>query len=1524
MKCVFLIPSMLITMEDTSIVITYRDNENNSAYTYELPSNADRDMWFDALDNSIELLQQEGQGGAAKGDSEESARGGGADIGAAAGKPSTTPPMAIRASLVNPCVILPRDPYAQKTEGLILSWNLDAEYRSLGGKGGGTILKASLENTKISRANFDASQTLCWAMHQHQQQQQQGAAGIGEGGRASSRNSSGIRVHAEPLIAPFDMWFEKYSFASPLKGLLKDVSIHLDNNSVDVLSNGTAGKMRLGSVVAKLRYNDYKLVMHVIKDVTDKLSGGKSMDAPGLHTNELSLPRTTSEGEADSKLSEHLGEEDGDDESKDDDIATTIKNQQAETNHYEQSPSPPPRPVAAVLPEQTWDIELKRVSVTLINDKAKFDVPIARVSLDEMRLSTRAVSHGMRAFIKLRIMADYHNNKKSSWEPMLEPWNMVVRYLALKDPIVPLHYRFAPEGSMRYDDQVEYPVEDRSYLHVSSDKDLNLNLTAGMVMSVQQSVALLTNTTEEDDEKEGGGEDGGAATAAVEAAVTSSSNEDGAEQKQLRLQNIHEDPYSFVNETEFPISFTMNGAEKTRRLVPPGASVPFSFQTSNPTSYYDSQKAALLLVVGEVPFDKNETKALTQCNGFEEFYRLAELQSYSVRMSILGSFPPRMVLKEKTRRFLKIFYNSERLVTTDVATERHHPQWLNILFDCRKVQKGNGEYIIIQCADADNDVAYTVRFPYAELFSSSSSIEKKKKSFPLKDDKGRETGAYLKFLRVRDAKVHTAGESKVLLDEDSWICLPAYDFSGETPVLKRPDLAGNVKAMIHVSKQIGSVAFSMAGAFYAKATFKSLRHFDAPGRASDMGLYISVQAPIVRSHLISYFKDTPTSVFPLSAVASASSVGHVAIRMHVPARESGVTKRSQEWKMTTTAGGVGGNEGKDREGAVLLNHVQPFYDFIAQGDKIVSVKTDLVAKDKQLASSRRFQTAGQQLLPSILYTTKFTNGLKRITVHSDTKFVNNTALSLELSIRCNGRPLLASRYPYQQNGNRGNHDGSRVAVSTPQYDEEVWARIEPGKEVFLPTMLTSDGKTLSQKRQVHIRPAAAAGGGGGGLGGRSAFQWSKPLELNGEGQSREYQQPESFMSSTKTVNRLDPFISRKNFLLACKPRAKQEPSTIYFNSKIERSSGGSISSSIIGGMVSTVRFLPAVVVKNLLPDAFGLQWGQRTVPSRQRVEVLPGAEVSLFKMDPSEQCSIRIDVPSIGRNPSRAMNLPPLEHFLRRQEGGEGAEGRWAGQVTLLDDRNRKLNVCLEVKATALKVLICVSAPYWIFDTTGLNLGISEDKKTLCPQRKRLMRYLAKDAKKLVAEGEKIEHAQLFSFQTQSRQQNMFVSANPEPPSGGEAGRRNSGSTKRLPRCPTCVSEGPVLDRIARKLKKNRAYTFQRGERILYHYGRGLSKIESCVILTSKAVTSISKNRITKSIALKHILRASYSRSGLFASDAINIALKNGQRDSIEIWEAEGAQFFVAMIKLHLQQIATGEQHHDHALGLVQETHISQ
>jgi len=1296
----FDLAEVTVSKEDELLLII----ETERTFRYILPTKESRDDWWHTLKEASEKSRK-----SKAMETEMTA----VRVAEDSDKSKSSPPLIVRACIINPCIILPRDPFEKMTDGLVLTWNLDADYRNYSSSSGGTQIKAALENVQITHASFDTSKPLRW-----------GLQGI---------RSSGLKVNAEPLVAPFDVWFEQSQFPSPVTDLIADISpfIPSGREKKGDVAGATVGRIHLSPIVAQLRYKDYKLVTHVIKDVTDKLSGSQGdieEDTEDAETNNLE-PRTS-----DQKNIEQPGEQERAEELKINDIDLDTEGEG--------------RDAPVIMQEQQWSVELASVSLTLINDVANFDDPIARLSLEEVKLSSRSILHGLRALVKLKLSADYFNKKKSSWEPMIEPWSVKVRTLSLKSPTIPLYNRLLPETDVKHED-LKYKIENRKFIHVSSDKNLELNLTAGMVMSVKQSIALLSDSWKREEEND--------------------------------FLGINENPCCFVNKTEFPLSFTINGREDTRTVVNAGSSFPFSFKSSPVTS------DAFLLLVGDVPEDIT-ARPITRSNGFFDFDKLVSAQAHQVQLTILANFPPKMTLKENSSRFLKIFYNNDRLVTSDVATERHQPLWSDIRFDLRKLGNADGEFLI-QCADVDSDGASIVSLKRSELFDAAKHGSK----YAFRDAQGHHTGGTLQVLQISDSS--NTSEDKKYVSNMSWIYLRGFDMTC-SPAFKRPDLAGNIGALIHVARQTSSVGFNTAGTFYSQGDAKSLHRFDSTGNGIDVGLYISFSSPIVKNYLYGKFKDTMTSVFSLSSFLKKD---YVTARVHIPNSD---LKYAEEWKLSKSGS--------------MENHSEPYDDFVAQVEKLLTARIDFAAKEQENKDK------------CLCYTSEVRHGLKQIAVHSSIQILNTTKVKLEMMVKKNGIPLKHQSYPY-------NHpDDSR---------SESWAVIEPEQVVYFPSLLQRD-ETPVTRREMHIRPVDTKSGS-------SQHQWSNSLRL------------EQVATVPEAVN--------PRHLL----RSSGDKLDFYSNAEIKYFSSG----------MQKIRILPRACAKNLLPDGINVQWSQKGIPA-QIEKILPGEEVALYALQPSESVTLRLQMPSIGDSFSQVITLPPIEHFVK-ESSEDTLAGRKAVALSLWDEHKNELRVIMEMKTTALRVQLSFSAPYWIFDTTGLNLLVSENRENTCLKRND-NKFVSEKEKSLVSEGEDIEHARLFSF-SKDGMNKLWVRSNPD-----------SSNTKSatLPECPTCVSQGKIIEDIARNLKRNEAYFFQRGERLLYCYARGLDQKnpDSCVILTSKAVACIQSRRVIKTITLTQIIRANYVRSGIFTSDKVEFSLKSGHTATIDIWDGVGARFFTAMI----------------------------
>ncbi|GAB5369232.1 hypothetical protein AAMO2058_001387800 [Amorphochlora amoebiformis] len=1270
-----------------------------TTYVFHLPSTADRDSWVESLDKAI----RDGRGSKDMSSSKSKQ-----SIQTSQKNPADAPPMVFRVTVFNPCIILVRKPFEEKTDGLLLTWTMDAEYKSFSGPRGGSSFSGALDNLQVQKANLDTTKPIQWF--------------------GNNRNrDSGLQVNAQPLIEPLRVWIHNEQFISPLHALIYQVlpPTRTKRSKDDLAPGGQVNTVRVSPLIVRLRYMDYKLLMNVVEDYSAKLSRKTTGDDEEEDIEKLPIDEGAGqETQPDS--------DEGGDEKMIEPKTQSKRGKIHENSESEEDAEP------ANAPTQGWSIVLENISATLINDAASFDVPIARLSIRDVEMKLHGVAHGLRMLVQLNLQAEYHNNRHLRWEPMIEPWQVTFRALSAKEPLVPSFYSFLPGYLFHSESSLRSKA--RSFLSITSDKPLDMNLTAGMVASVQQSVALLTDNV-------------------------------SSEQKEAKLARIHRDAYKLINETEFPISFTINTDQTTRRCVLPGGRAYFNMANTE-AKFRDSD--GLFIAVGQIP-PQVLVEPLIKAKG-HELHTVLDKRSRALKMSIMGYFPSRGVLKEQMDWYLRLFLDGKETFVSDPNSNRHFPVWADVYVDKAIIK----ENTILKIEVHGSEILMLVEMKFSEF-----SKLPRDHMIPLTDHRGTPVGAHLNLLQTPHAIEKTG---------ISWVWLPGYDIQ-EKGRDSRPDLLGNYPAMMKAVQETGAVAFTNSGNMYSKGELKKIRQFDSYTKGVPISVLVSLEAFKDSSDLVSRFRDTDMFVFSITSLLTNNiNNGYVDLRVHTPTK-SGQSDIKAPQDLADLLEGNG----------TIKDHTHDRYDIIAQGDHL---------------GSNKFKFRGGE----VYYSSEISHGLKVITLHSKYLLKNSTSNAIGIMVTVNGQTIRPTSYPYNK-------------IIPPGQDPEAWTILEPGKGDYLPVLVNPLGTGPPRDIRVYFAPV------GTGEDRKRLTAWSRPgIPV---GKSKE---------------------------LDCKMVCCDGPKPFFANAELKTRPNG----------VEFLRFLPVVVIKNLLPDGLNFVWRQQRRSGGRTVGV--GDDYSIHEVDPELEFSLRIQMLSISKQFSRPVSFPPVSHFLK--DGDTDTPKRHLIQVPIVDEEKRELRISVEVAPTALKVVINLFAPFWIFDTTNLNLTFSEDRDSLPPNR---TVDVKQDEKKVPSELEGlVDHARLMSFTSSSTK--LFLRADPE---------RKSKKMAPVPRCPRNITEGTNLDKIALSLKKARAYLFERGERLLYHYNpyvENLDDCSSCVILTSKALASIHQWRLKERVQLSLINKVTHKPGGAFSPDEVIIHLKTGRSKNIEIPRStDAARFFTAM-----------------------------
>lgn len=1384
-------------VDDDAFVLRY----GSKTGLFKLPSRAERDDWV----KSIRAAIQEGAAGRSSSPPDPAAPTTGAlqQQEVATTATGSSPPLTVRACMTNPCVLLVRDPYAERTEGLALSWALNAKYRALPGVRGGTAADVALEDIQVLHAAMDASKPFRWY-----------------GGRNVA--SSGLATSVQSMIRPFSLWMDVEMYQSEVGSLLRDAMPPLPLSTSAALP-GTGGpadegrteaveaNIRVSAIVAQLRWNDYKLIMMSLSDFTEKLSGAASRKS-----DEPSLVDSASEAgsmASDSKKAAPdagVGSSTGDEKAP---VAMQGRSAAAEASASASGGSVVrSRPLPAgdgrsarvepndggekktAAPKQVVNVSIEKIDVTLINDAVNIDIPIGRVMLDQTAVQLRALSHGKRVLLSSHLRVDYHNTRLSVWEPMLEPWNMRARVLMLDEPKIPSYYSFLPSEATQLRSLEDLPRVGRTFVDVRSDKPLELNVTAGMVTSVQQSVALLTNS-------------GDAADGAAPASMSS----------------VGLLPCRVENKTELPLSVRIYGNEAAPCVLAPGAAMPFTYSQSEP----EVSAEAVLVVVG--PASSLNSKPLATCRGWQGVGTIVSAQRHFVRLTVRGSFPPAWDLRRGATRFLRVLQGTTVLVVSAPSANRHAPVWYDLSFDTRQVRP-NGEPLVFQCID-DAKGRMWLRVQYPDLLKMSPNTP-----IQLESDQGKETNAALTVVSVVSppalrlaAPEAKEGRSETVARGDSWVFFPGFDMKIGASVT-RPDLAGNPSALMRFASRSGLSCFNLSGELFAAREVKGLGLNELADTGAGEGLYVSLPVALGSSYVARQFERSPVEVHPLRAVLRKP--GFLAATVLVPGTDA---KRPAE--------------PVSRGAASVAGHKAPWGEMVLQTTHVVSAQSDFASTSNM---SRRSAPGGEpySFCPraSIHYSVRLERGVRVLAVHSPYKLVNETAVALRVRVLCNGSALRPSTYPYTAQPSREGAAEAVGEVKANQGSGDDWLEVGPGATAYLPVMASPPSADPGFEASFSVRPT-------------TSVAWSSPTL------------PLEYAA-------LPP--PRRN---ARRSRAAEPPrlETLWCKGT---SAGDFFVSAQVGtgatdGMPRTVRFFPAVVVKNLMPDAVQFAWEQKGGDGLASFSLEPGAERAVYRLDPSRAFGIRVQMRSIAEEFSSPAALPPPRELLRGGAAGERKRVR----LILKGQAGRTLAMCVEITPLANKAVVTVFAEYWLFDMTSLNLEVSEDRATVCPQRNE-SKTVSSDARALAELGEEVGHAQLFSFF--GKKSKMYLRASPRGP--------GSPTEAPMPRIPASITQGPVLDRIAISLKKRGAFRFEAGERLLYHYSRQRHSVYDCVFLTTHRLARVESARLKQRILISRVQRATCVLRGSFSTDEVRVMYKNGRRDAMKIWGSDAAQFFMAMV----------------------------
>lgn len=129
---------------------------------------------------------------------------------------------------------------------------------------------------------------------------------------------------------------------------------------------------------------------------------------------------------------------------------------------------PAPKAVVSSFGEQAIAMQVRGLSLTLVNDMMGYELPLARLNMDEITLKVSSFSHQRDFMLSSHLFVSSFNN---GWEPLVEPWHFSVKGSQTATSLI-------PHDSLR--------------LVVSAPSPLELNFTYAMGLNVLESIDLLS------------------------------------------------------------------------------------------------------------------------------------------------------------------------------------------------------------------------------------------------------------------------------------------------------------------------------------------------------------------------------------------------------------------------------------------------------------------------------------------------------------------------------------------------------------------------------------------------------------------------------------------------------------------------------------------------------------------------------------------------------------------------------------------------------------------------------------------------------------------------------------------------------------------------------------------------------------------------------------------------------------------------------------------------------------------------
>eukprot|EP00466_Bigelowiella_natans_P011263 jgi/Bigna1/132642/aug1.18_g7350 len=326
-----------------------------------------------------------------------------------------------------------------------------------------------------------------------------------------------------------------------------------------------------------------------------------------------------------------------------------------------------------------------------------------------------------------------------------------------------------------------------------------------------------------------------------------------------------------------------------------------------------------------------------------------------------------------------------------------------------------------------------------------------------------------------------------------------------------------------------------------------------------------------------------------------------------------------------------------------------------------------------------------------------------------------------------------------------------------------------------------------------------------------------------------------------------------------------------------------------------VKLFPAMCIKNSLPDLVDVRCLRKNVGLRE-ISLHPGASANVTCLSTEEAFAIRIRMPSVGERFSHQLEFGALRPC---SENTEISEQR---HIVLVDPLGKELKVTATVDMINSTIFVTFSVDLWIFDTTGLNLILSENKSKLLPRRGKNMntfKHVSNAEKIDIESGARIASAEMFSFQrphSKKQRRRIYIRAQPSV-------NRKQHSLS-IGTCPSSVlrwnkAAKNALGFMLSCLKDN---SLGAKEDPIYYFrvrtaGRGGSrKTKISIILTESSVLVFSSASMKKRIRLADILHTQHQSSTKSGSSRIEFINKNGSREEIEFWDHAAAKFYNLVI----------------------------